>query len=261
MSSNNNTETAQQRREQLLAAQAERQRLRDEEIARQEAEFAAEMERLEEEAAREEEERQIAKEHWNQLEVIVPLRASGSKTKAFKSKLIISDESDVVEVVEEQAEPPREVKRKRTIKMIAKNNFPNPTGDFDSREGEDDDDEDDKPPLPLPTSTGMHAHASYATCSGNGVVGLGIMPLGDRGAGQNIKLTQLLCRSLEVQEKMLGIMVRAEKRVIEAMGESEKDEGEDEDEDGKGEEDEEEAEENNEEKRRNEICEGKKCAE
>ncbi|KAJ3791473.1 hypothetical protein GGU11DRAFT_832002, partial [Lentinula aff. detonsa] len=60
--SSNNTETAQQRRERLLAAQAERQRLRDEENARQEAEFAAEMSRLEEEAAREEEEKRLAEE-------------------------------------------------------------------------------------------------------------------------------------------------------------------------------------------------------
>ncbi|KAJ3791834.1 hypothetical protein GGU11DRAFT_750987 [Lentinula aff. detonsa] len=54
--SSNNTKTAQQRRERLLAAQAERQRLCDEEIAMQEAEFAAEMERLEEEVARDQEE-------------------------------------------------------------------------------------------------------------------------------------------------------------------------------------------------------------
>ncbi|KAJ3979269.1 hypothetical protein F5890DRAFT_1558948 [Lentinula detonsa] len=60
--SSNNTETAQQCRERLLAAQAECQRLRDEEIARQEAEFAAEMERLEEEAAREEEEKRVIEE-------------------------------------------------------------------------------------------------------------------------------------------------------------------------------------------------------
>ncbi|KAJ3791657.1 hypothetical protein GGU11DRAFT_804151, partial [Lentinula aff. detonsa] len=79
-------------------------------------------------------------------------------------------------------------------------------------------------------------------------------------SGQNIELTQLLRRSLEVQEKMLGIMVRAERRVMEAMEGSEKgeDEDEDEDEDGEGEEDEEEVEEA---KRRGEIREGKKCAE
>ncbi|KAJ3990995.1 hypothetical protein F5050DRAFT_1876582 [Lentinula boryana] len=279
--SSNNTETAQQRRERLLLAQAERQRLRDEEIARQEAEFAAEMEKLEAEAAKEEEERRLAEERRieeerkaaeekreaeerrrqeverrreeerkkklaeerelaeamrlederiaelkrfeeevineekrvaeekkqekvrianatgreeeriaeeedaretnnafaklveenrmekekaanklakrrepgrtiakQQLEVVVPPRASGSKTKAFKSKSIISDESDVVEVDEEEVVPPWGVKRKRTIKMIAKNDVPDPAGNFDAREGDEDDDEEDEPPSP-----------------------------------------------------------------------------------------------------------------
>ncbi|KAJ3792832.1 hypothetical protein GGU11DRAFT_801968 [Lentinula aff. detonsa] len=79
-------------------------------------------------------------------------------------------------------------------------------------------------------------------------------------SGQNIELTQLLRRSLEVQEKMLGIMVRAERRVMAAMEGSEKgeDEDENEDEDGEGEEDEEEVAEA---KRRGEIREGKKRAE
>ncbi|KAJ3990973.1 hypothetical protein F5050DRAFT_1877011 [Lentinula boryana] len=47
------TETTQQCRERLLRVQAERQRLREEEAARQAAEFEEEMRRLEEEAARE----------------------------------------------------------------------------------------------------------------------------------------------------------------------------------------------------------------
>ncbi|KAJ3978484.1 hypothetical protein F5890DRAFT_1560256 [Lentinula detonsa] len=78
---------------------------------------------------------------------------------------------------------------------------------------------------------------------------------------QNTELIHLLRRSLEVQEKMLGIMVRAENRVNEAMGVGEKDEDEDEDEDedGEGEEDEEEKKED-EEKRRKAIREGKKRA-
>ncbi|KAJ3791590.1 hypothetical protein GGU11DRAFT_751458 [Lentinula aff. detonsa] len=78
-----------------------------------------------------------------------------------------------------------------------------------------------------------------------------------RIAEQNQDLVKLLRQSLVVQEQMLGIMVRAEKRVMEAMEESEK--GEDEDEDGEGEEDEEEIE--NEEERRAKIREGKKRAE
>ncbi|KAJ3792470.1 hypothetical protein GGU11DRAFT_859607 [Lentinula aff. detonsa] len=78
-----------------------------------------------------------------------------------------------------------------------------------------------------------------------------------RIAEQNQDLVKLLCQLLVVQEQMLGIMVRAEKRVMEAMEESEK--GEDEDEDGEGEEDEEEVE--NEEERRAKIREGKRRAE
>ncbi|KAJ3791764.1 hypothetical protein GGU11DRAFT_824996 [Lentinula aff. detonsa] len=75
-----------------------------------------------------------------------------------------------------------------------------------------------------------------------------------RIAGQNQDIIGLLRKSVVVQEQMLGIMVRAERRVIEAMGESEKGE----DEDGEGEEDEEEIEEV---KRREEIREGKKRVE
>ncbi|KAJ3990969.1 hypothetical protein F5050DRAFT_1716472 [Lentinula boryana] len=61
-STSNDNETIQQRRERILQAQAARQRAREEEIARQEAEFAADMEKLEAEAAREEEERRIEEE-------------------------------------------------------------------------------------------------------------------------------------------------------------------------------------------------------
>ncbi|KAJ3978246.1 hypothetical protein F5890DRAFT_1560736 [Lentinula detonsa] len=206
----NDNETIQQRRERILQAQAARQRAREEEIARQEAEFAAEMERIEaeEKAAQEaeenriaeekrieeekqrEEERKIAEERRiaeekdkqdkirlaevqrretarfaeeaaaeaeeeqmravalaklveenkkekakaaKELEkrqktiskptrpnVEVPVPTTSPRRKAFKSKAIISDESD-----DEMIEQPREViprgtKRKRMIKMIAK---------------------------------------------------------------------------------------------------------------------------------------------
>ncbi|KAJ3779818.1 hypothetical protein GGU10DRAFT_381712 [Lentinula aff. detonsa] len=48
--------------------------------------------------------------------------------------------NNVVEVDEEQTGPPRGVKWKGTIKMIAKSdNFPDPAGDFDVREVENDD--------------------------------------------------------------------------------------------------------------------------
>ncbi|KAJ3779708.1 hypothetical protein GGU10DRAFT_381934 [Lentinula aff. detonsa] len=199
-----NNDTAQQRWERLLLAQAERQRARELEIARQEAEFAAEMDRLEEEAAREAEEKRVAEEkrraeerrmeEERRLEAIaekkkveemrlaevkrreearladeavaeaeekqvreqaysklveenekekekaarelakrtkpipaakqrqvdvVPLpRSSGSKKTSFKSKSVISDDSDDAGVEKEREATLRGVKRKRTTKMI-----------------------------------------------------------------------------------------------------------------------------------------------
>ncbi|KAJ3736759.1 hypothetical protein DFJ43DRAFT_1149836 [Lentinula guzmanii] len=253
-SSTPNNDTAQQRWERLLLAQAERQRARELEIARQEAEFAAEMERLEEEAAKEEEERRLAEERRVEeekrikkeqrlaeekraaeeqriaeeklaeeqalaeemrleeerkaelrrfeeelvleekqvaelkaredkraadaaedaeeereqnaayvklveenrkerekavkelerrqkrapaakpqtVDVVVPSRPSGSQSKVFKSKSVISDDSDVMDVDKEQVEALRGVKRKRPIKMIAKGmNFSEPNGEVE----------------------------------------------------------------------------------------------------------------------------------
>ncbi|KAJ3978274.1 hypothetical protein F5890DRAFT_1560662 [Lentinula detonsa] len=77
---------------------------------------------------------------------------------------------------------------------------------------------------------------------------------------QNTELIHLLCRSLEVQEKMLGIMVKKEEQEVDKREEEEKSEDEN-DEDGEGEDNEEEKEKNDEEKKRKEICEGKKRAE
>ncbi|KAJ3979789.1 hypothetical protein F5890DRAFT_1558323 [Lentinula detonsa] len=187
----NDSETIQQWRERILQAQAARQRAREEEIARQEAEFAAEMERIEaeEKAAREAqekaaqeakkqeelaekkrkekcriaEERRRAEEATAEAEdervrsaayaklveenrvkrekaakelekrqqrnppaksqpvtVVPPPRSSGSKSKVFKSKSVISNDSDDTGVVEEAQEADsRGKKRKRPIKMIA----------------------------------------------------------------------------------------------------------------------------------------------
>ncbi|KAJ3980173.1 hypothetical protein F5890DRAFT_1557951 [Lentinula detonsa] len=78
--------------------------------------------------------------------------------------------------------------------------------------------------------------------------------------GQNLELVGIARHSLEVQKKILSIMERRESREIK-MVEGEKEEEEDEeDEDSEGEEDEEEKEKNDE-KRRNEIREGKRRAE
>ncbi|KAJ3978647.1 hypothetical protein F5890DRAFT_1655725 [Lentinula detonsa] len=455
MSSNpNNNETAQQRRECLLLAQAERQRIRDEEIARQEAEFAAEMEKLEAEAAREEEERRIEEERkaaeekqeaeerrrqeverrreeerkveeervarekraeekriaekklaeerelaeamrleeeriaelkrfeaevldeenrvaeekqernriaeakrreeervaegedaqeqnnafakfveenrvekekaakklakrrepttntaWPVVSVVIPSRASGSTSKVFKSKSVISDESDDVVMDEREVETPRSLKRKCPAKMITKNgSFPNPNSDRDV----DEDDEDvgspshsrsactrcvllGKPASCKPQSTRRRTqacepcHVQRQRCSWIGdhtsrrsrgkrakleddvyrgpavrvmdrkFAGPGVAEQLAVLAGQNLELVGIARHSLE--EKMLSIMERREQRELEGRGIGGKEEeDEDEDEDGEGDEDEEEKEKNNE-KRKNEIREGKKCAE
>ncbi|KAJ3983784.1 hypothetical protein F5890DRAFT_1597120 [Lentinula detonsa] len=269
MSSNNNTKTAQQCRERLLAAQVECQRLCDEEIARQEAEFAAEMERLEEEAPREEEEKWIEEEKREKLaeerrlaeamqleeeriaelrrfeeeivreekrvteekkqekiriaeaqrreeervaeaedaqeqnnvfaklveenriekekaakklakrrepasnatrpavSIVIPPRALGSTSKVFKSKSVISDKSDDVVMGEREVETPRSVKRKRPIKMIAKNgNYPDPTSD---RDAEEDDENVGSPSQPHSACTRTQAcepcHVQRQRCS------------------------------------------------------------------------------------------------
>ncbi|KAJ3978300.1 hypothetical protein F5890DRAFT_1560620 [Lentinula detonsa] len=77
---------------------------------------------------------------------------------------------------------------------------------------------------------------------------------------QNKELINITRRSLDLQERMLYLMVRRERREVEEREEMVKDEGGDEDEDGEGEEDEEEKEEDKE-KRRKAIREGKKRAE
>ncbi|KAJ3979476.1 hypothetical protein F5890DRAFT_1636742 [Lentinula detonsa] len=364
MSNASNDETIQQRCERILQAQAARQRAREEEIARQEAEFAAEMERIEveekaareaeekrkaeeqrvaeekrraeekriakeqrmEEQQRQEEEKRVAEEKKKlevekkklrqkrstaytrlveenkkekeraakelerrqksiskppqpDVQVLVP--TTSPRRKTFKSKAIISDESDD-EVVEQPREVmPRGAKRKRTIKMIAKGGD---NLDPDVEKG----DNTSLPPDPSqphsacsrcvmigrpsdcrPQSTRRPTQAceldeddvyegpAVRVGERRRVEGTEVAEQLARIAEQNQDLVKLLRQSLVVQEQMLGIMVRAEKRGMEAMEESEK--GEDEDEDGEGEEDEEEIE--NEEEKRAKIREGKKRAE
>ncbi|KAJ3791957.1 hypothetical protein GGU11DRAFT_821011 [Lentinula aff. detonsa] len=78
-------------------------------------------------------------------------------------------------------------------------------------------------------------------------------------ASQNKDLIDISRRSLVLQQRILHLLVRRERRE-EAREEVEKSEDEDEDEDGEGEIDEEEEERNDEEKKRKEVREGKKCA-
>ncbi|KAJ3978528.1 hypothetical protein F5890DRAFT_1560182, partial [Lentinula detonsa] len=214
------------------------------------------------------------------VDVVVLPQPSGSRSKVFKSKSVISDDSDVMDVDKEQVETPRGVKRKRPIKMIAKKktvkkkkkkekSLPPPNVVQRARDAfylrqrcswiED---------HASRRSRGKRARVEDEMYRGPAarvgerrrVEGNDIAEQLARIAEQNQDLVKLLRQSLVVQEKMLGIMVRAENRVIEAMGESEKDDDEEEDEDGEGEEDEEEKERDDEEKKRKEVREGKRRA-
>ncbi|KAJ3990996.1 hypothetical protein F5050DRAFT_1898739 [Lentinula boryana] len=386
----NNNETIQQRRERLLQAQAARQRAREEEIARQEAEFAAEMERIEaeekaaqeaeekqraeeqrikeekrqEEEKRVAEERRIAEEQRKKQEelaekkrkeerriaeerrraeeiaaqaedareraakelgqrqkhipaaqkqtvtVLLPPRSSGSTSKkGFKSRSVISDESDDVIMGGPEVETPQIVKRKRPIKMIAQNDIvPDPTSDRDAEEHDNEDEESLSQPRSActrcvllgktssckPQSTRRKTqacepchiqrqrcswigeHASWRSRGKRAKVedeiyqgpaarvgerrfeGPGIADQLAAIVGQNTELIAIARRSLGLQERMLNLMVRRERREEET--EKSEDEDEDEDEDGEGEEDEEVKEKNDKEIRREEIREGKKRA-
>ncbi|KAJ3978327.1 hypothetical protein F5890DRAFT_1560552, partial [Lentinula detonsa] len=239
-----------------------------------------------EKAAKELEKRRNPTSKSHRVDVEIPLTTSSLRRRIFKSKAIISEESgdEVVEQLREMI--PRGTKRKRTIKMIAKggpaeatidNNTPLPP--------------DNSQPRPACSRCACKVcHQQRQRCSWSGdnaarrsrskrvklddedVYEGPAARIGERRraegneaaeqlariAEQNQDIIGLLRKSIVVQEQMLGIMVRAERRVIEAMGESEKGEDEDGDEDGEGEEDEEEIEEV---KRREEIREGKKRAE
>ncbi|KAJ3791623.1 hypothetical protein GGU11DRAFT_828156 [Lentinula aff. detonsa] len=100
----NANETIQQHRKRILQAQAARQQAREEEIARQEAEFAAEMERIkaEEKAAREAEEERKAEEQ----------RVAEEKRKAEEER--ITEERRMEE--EKRREEERKVEEKRVAR-------------------------------------------------------------------------------------------------------------------------------------------------
>ncbi|KAJ3791484.1 hypothetical protein GGU11DRAFT_831705, partial [Lentinula aff. detonsa] len=240
-----------------------------------------------ERAARDLEKRRKSNSQPLRPNVSVLVLMASPRRKAYKSKAIISDESEDEVVEQPGGMIPRGTKRKRTIKMIAKGGPTEETIDNDA-------------PLPPANSQLRPAcsrcackvcHQQRQRCSWSGdnaarrsrskrvklddedvyegpaaragerrkVEGTEVADQLARIAEQNQEVVTLLRRSLVVQERMLGIMVRAEKRVMEAMEGSEKgdDEDEDEDEDGEGEEDEE----VKEAKRKAEIREGKKRAE
>ncbi|KAJ3791653.1 hypothetical protein GGU11DRAFT_827648, partial [Lentinula aff. detonsa] len=194
----------------------------------------------------------ISKPTRPDVEISVP--TTSPRRKAFKSKAIISNESDDEMIEQPQEVIPRGTKRKRTIKMIAKGM---------SSSGPD----GDKEPIPE-QSTGRQAqacavcHQQRQRCSWSGdnaacrswgkrvkvdedVYEGPAARVGERRrnegtelaeqlskiAEQNQDLVKLLQQSLVVQERMLGVMVRAERRVMEAMEGNDKGESEDEDED------------------------------
>ncbi|KAJ3791547.1 hypothetical protein GGU11DRAFT_830463, partial [Lentinula aff. detonsa] len=229
------------------------------------------------------------------IEVEIPTPPSGLQRKTFKSKAIISNDLDK-EGDDKSKEPtPRGVKQKQMIRMIAKGgNTSDLDSDYDpnleqAKEQLPSPSDSSLPPFSLQNVTPSQCgdRLKHARWSGENTAqrsrgkwvklddevyegpaarvgerrfeGPGIAEQLAKIASQNGELVNIARRSLVLQERMLGPMVRRERRELEAIGGSEKDE--DEDEDGEGEEDEEEAEKNNEKKRRDKIHEGKKCAE
>ncbi|KAJ3791693.1 hypothetical protein GGU11DRAFT_826624, partial [Lentinula aff. detonsa] len=221
-----------------------------------------------------------------QVDVVPPPRSSGSKKTSFKSKSVISDDSDDAGVEREREATPRGVKRKRTTKMIVMvNKTPAVDDDFDPEDGNDNEDEDPASHLdPLTTRPACSRCVLIGNWSGDNA--------SRRARGKRAKIeeeevyegpaSRVAARSLggsevvdrfDRVEQRLGALERYASRsataleriatILERIGENQlgrKEEAEpEEDEDGEGEEDEEEAE--NEEERRTKIREGKRHAE
>ncbi|KAJ3979225.1 hypothetical protein F5890DRAFT_1478706, partial [Lentinula detonsa] len=126
------------RRAEEAAAEAEDERVRSAAYAK-----LVEENRVEQEKAAKELERRQKKPvtKAQPVTVVIPPRTSGSKKKIFKSKSVISDDSDIEE--KEVTPAPRGEKRKRPIKMIAKGgSHSDPDGDFELEQ------DDAQPPLP-----------------------------------------------------------------------------------------------------------------
>ncbi|KAJ3791697.1 hypothetical protein GGU11DRAFT_804107 [Lentinula aff. detonsa] len=288
------------RRVEEAAAAAEDERVRNAAYAKLVEENRVEREK----AAKELEKRQkrpVAKAQ--PVTVVITPRPSGSKKKSFKSKSVISDDSDVEE--KEAMPAPRGEKRKRPIKMIARGGpHSDPDEDFEPENPTNSplpstDPSQNRPACARcvligrpsecrPQSSRRQAqacvvcHQQRQRCSWSGdnasrrsrgkrgpaaragerrFEGPGIAEQLAAIVGQNKDLIDIARRSLVLQQRILHLLVRRERRE-EAREELEKsgDEEEEEDEDGEGEEDEEEKEKNNEEKKREEIREGKRRA-
>ncbi|KAJ3791467.1 hypothetical protein GGU11DRAFT_761585, partial [Lentinula aff. detonsa] len=222
------------------------------------------------------------------VEVVVQSQPLGSKAKSYKSKSVISDDSDEAGADRDVDEAPRGTKRKRTTKMIARDvDTPDPIADVNAE-----DEEDEEPLSPSqPHSACTHCvllgkpesccpqttwrktqacelcHGKRAKLEDDIYRGPTARVMERKFAdpeiaeqlavltGQNAELVGIARRSLEVQEKILSIMERREQRELEEREVGGREE--DEDEDGEGEEDEE----VKEARRRGEIREGKTRAE
>ncbi|KAJ3791753.1 hypothetical protein GGU11DRAFT_751149 [Lentinula aff. detonsa] len=224
-----------------------------------------------------------------QVDVIIPPRPSGSKKIPFKSKSIISDESD--EESREVVPAPRGETRKQTVKMIPKGGvISNADSEYDPEFEHDNErsPDDPSPSCPAcsrcimigrpsecrPQSLQRQAqacaicHWQWQQCSWSGdntarrsrakrvklddemyegpaarvgerrLEGPGIAEQLATIAKHNEELVNITRCSLVLQQRMLHLMVRRERRELEAV-EEEKDD-KDEDKDGEGEEDEEE---------------------
>ncbi|KAJ3978357.1 hypothetical protein F5890DRAFT_1560492 [Lentinula detonsa] len=86
------------------------------------------------------------------VSVVIPPRASGSRAKNYKSKSVISDDSDEAGVGREVKETPRGTKRKQTIKMIARS-VDTPDLIDDVNVEDEDDEEPPSPSQPRPACT------------------------------------------------------------------------------------------------------------
>ncbi|KAJ3991266.1 hypothetical protein F5050DRAFT_1812736 [Lentinula boryana] len=128
-----------------VAAEAEDKQERDYAYAKLIGESKKEKEKAANELAKRMKHHPAAKQR--QVDVVITPRPSGSKNKSFKSKSVISDDSEDAGV--EVGMKERGVKRKRTIKMIAKNaTTPDSDDGFEPDSNREDDDAPQSPPNP-----------------------------------------------------------------------------------------------------------------
>ncbi|KAJ3738737.1 hypothetical protein DFH05DRAFT_1531073 [Lentinula detonsa] len=195
-----------------------------------------------------------------------------SNSYAMDSKSVISDESDDVVVDEEPEGTPR-----------GTTNFPDPDGEFDAEEDDEDNAEPPSPSRPRPACMQCVLLETHASCRSRGkwtkieedevykgpasrvaARTFGGSEVLEQFAGIERRLSELewyASRSTMALERIAGILVRKEKRELGAMEGNEEGEEEEEEEDKDGEGEDEDNDEENERQRKDEVREGKKCAE